>query len=66
MDVKKFRKEYKQVLENARYWERQRRREPRKYTKEYYYSQGAEWALHDMANILGIELLDENFNLIEE
>lgn len=64
--IKQFRKEYKFTLENAQYWDQQRREHPRKYTREYYYASGAEWALHDAANMLGIELYDENFKLIEE
>lgn len=63
--IKQFRKEYKEVLKNEQYWERQRREHPRKYIKEYYYASGAEWALHDMAQTLGIKLYDENFKLIE-
>lgn len=64
--IKKYRQEYKFVLNNERYWEKLRRKEPRKYTKEYYYASGAEWALHEMAQVLGIKLIDENFRLIEE
>ena len=64
--IKKFRQEYKFVLNNEHYWERLRREQPRKYTKEYYYASGAEWAYHDVAQMLGIELYDENFKLIEE
>ena len=64
--IKEFRKNYKQVLQNEQDWERQRREHPRKYIKDYYYASGAEWALHDMAQTLGIELCDENFKLIEE
>lgn len=64
--IKEFRKQYKQVLQNEQYWERQRREHPRKYAKEYYYGSGAEWAWHEIAQMLGIELYDENFKLIEE
>ena len=64
--IKLFREEYKKVLDNSKFWERNRRQNPRKFTKNYYYASGAEWALHDMAQILGIELYDGNFKLIEE
>lgn len=64
--AKTIRKNYKFVLEDSKYWETQRRKHPRRFTKEYYYASGAEWAWHDVANLLGIELYDENFNLIED
>ena len=64
--IKQFRKEYKFTLENVQFWERQRREHPRKYTREYYYATGAEWALYDAAHMLGIKLYDEHFKLIEE
>ena len=63
--INQFRKEYKYILKESQHWERQRRQQPRKFTKEYFYSSGAEWALHDIAQLLGIELYDENFKLIE-
>lgn len=64
--VKAYRKQYKFALDNMKYWASARKKAPRKYTKEYYYASGAEWALAEMAQALGIELLDENFKLIEE
>lgn len=38
----------------------------RKYRDEYYFNAGKEWAWNDVANMLGIELYDENLKLIEE
>ena len=64
--VKVYRKEYKRALDTMKYWENTRKKEPRKFTKEYYFASGAEWALAEMAQVLGIELLDENLKLIEE
>lgn len=64
--IKVYRKEYKRALDTMKHWANARKKEPRKYTKEYYYASGAEWALAEMAQALGIELLDENFRLIEE
>lgn len=64
--VKQFRKNYKFVLEEEKFWEQQRRKHPRRFAKEYYYASGAEWAWHDAAQLLGIELYDENFKLIGE
>ena len=64
--VKVYRKEYKRALDTVKYWKNARKKEPRKFTKEYYFASGAEWALAEMAQVLGIELLDENLKLIEE
>lgn len=64
--IKKVREAYKFALEESKYWGTQRRKHPRKFTKEYYFANGAEWAWHDVANMLGIELYDENLKLIEE
>ena len=33
---------------------------------EYYFNCGKEWAWHDIAIELGVELLDEDFKLIGE
>lgn len=64
--VKAYRKQYKFAVDTMKYWADARKKEPRKYTKEYYFASGAEWALAEMAQVLGIELLDENLKLIEE
>lgn len=64
--VKKIREAYKHALDASRYWHRQRQNKPRSFTKEVYFADGQEWAWHDIANMLGIELYDENLKLIEE
>lgn len=64
--VKKIREAYKHALDASRYWHRQRQYKPRGFTKEVYFADGQEWAWHDVANMLGIELYDENLKLIEE
>lgn len=38
----------------------------RKYREEYWFNCGKEWAWHDIAIELGVELLDEDFKLIGE
>lgn len=64
--IKKVREAYKHALDASRYWHRQRQHKPRGFTKEIYFADGQEWAWHDAANLLGIELYDENLKLIEE
>lgn len=38
----------------------------RKFRDEYYFNAGKEWAWHDIAIELGVELLNEDFELIGE
>lgn len=38
----------------------------RKYREEYWFNCGKEWAWHDIAIELGVELLNEDFELIGE
>ena len=64
--IKKVREAYKHALDASRYWHRQRQYRPRGFTKEVYFADGQEWAWHDVANLLGVELYDENLKLIEE
>lgn len=64
--IKAYRKQYKFAVDTMKYWANARKKEPRKYTKEYYFASGVEWALAEMAQVLGIELLDEDLKLIEE
>ena len=64
--VKKIREAYKHALEASRYWHKQRSRYPRRFTKEVFFADGQEWAWHDVANMLGVELYDEDLKLIEE
>ena len=64
--VKKIREAYKQALDASHYWHNQRNKYPRRFTKEVFFADGQEWAWHDVANMLGIELYDEDFKLIED
>lgn len=38
----------------------------RKYRDEYYFNSGKEFVLYELAQDLGVELYDENFELIGE
>lgn len=64
--TKKIREAYKHALDASHYWHNQRNKYPRRFTKEVYFADGQEWAWHDVANLLGIELYDEDLKLIED
>lgn len=38
----------------------------RKFRDEYYFNAGKEWVLNELAHELGVELYDEDFELIGE
>lgn len=38
----------------------------RKFRDEYYFNSGKEWVLNELAHELGVELYDEDFELIGE
>lgn len=38
----------------------------RKFRDEYYFNSGKEWALNELAHELGVELYNEDFELIGE
>ena len=38
----------------------------RKFRDEYYFNSGKEWVLNELAHELGVELLNEDFELIGE
>lgn len=38
----------------------------RKFRDEYYFNSGKEWVLYELAHTLGVELMDEDFELIGE
>jgi len=70
MNIKKLRKiirdEYKGIYNEARYWEKEYdKANRRKYQKDYYWASGREFLMAELADRLGVELFDENFNLIE-
>lgn len=63
---KLIRTEYKAIYEEARYWEKEyEKAKHKKYAKDYYWASGREFLMAELADKLGVELFDENFNLIE-
>lgn len=66
-NLKKFiRTEYKAIYDEARYWEKEyEKANHRKYQKDYYWASGREFLMAELAYKLGVELFDENFDLIE-
>ena len=64
--AKIIRKHYKAELEALQDTLNKQKGDKRKYRDEYYFNSGKEWAWHDIAIELGVELLDEDFKLIGE
>ena len=61
-----IRTEYKAIFNEARYWEKEyTKAKHKKYAKDYYWASGREFLMAELADKLGVELFDENFNLIE-
>lgn len=61
-----IRTEYKAIYDEARYWEKEyEKANHKKYQKDYYWASGREFLMAELADKLGVELFDENFNLIE-
>jgi hypothetical protein len=62
-----IRTEYKAIYNEARYWEKEyEKANHKKYQKDYYWASGREFLMAELADKLGVELFDENFDLIEE
>lgn len=64
--AKIIRKHYKAELEALQDTLNKQKGDKRKYKEEYYFNCGKEWAWHDIAIELGVELLNEDFKLIGE
>lgn len=63
---KLIRTEYKAILEEQKYWEKEYIKAKRKkFVKDYYWASGREFLMAELADKLGVELFDEDFNLIE-
>lgn len=66
-NIKKIiRTEYKALLEEQLHWEKEYEKAKRqRFAKDYYWASGRELLMAELADKLGVELFDENFNLIE-
>lgn len=65
--AKIIRKYHKETLENLKIWEEKYEQEKhRKYVKDYYWASSREWVLNELAHDLGVELYNEDFELIGE
>lgn len=63
--AKIIRKYHKEALENLKIWEKKYEQEKhRKYVKDYYWASSREWVLNELAQDLGVELYNEDFELI--
>lgn len=64
--AKIIRKHYKEEQEALREIIDKQKGDERKYRNEYYFNAGKEWAWNDIAHELGVELYNEDFELIGE
>lgn len=64
--AKIIRRAYKQEREALDDTIKKQKGDKRKYREEYWFNCGKEWAWHDIAIELGVELLNEDFELIGE
>ena len=64
--AKIIRREYKLAKEAVDFTQEKQKGDKRKHREEYWFNCGKEWAWHDIAIELGVELLNEDFELIEE
>lgn len=61
--IRKAYKAEKEALDNTI---KRQKGDKRKYRDEYYFNSGKEFVLYELAQDLGVELYDENFELIGE
>ena len=64
--AKIIRKHYKAELEALQDTIKKQEGDKRKYRDEYYFNSGKEWVLNELAHDLGVELYNEDFELIGE
>ena len=64
--AKIIRKHYKAELEALQDTIKKQEGDKRKYKDEYYFNSGKEWVLNELAHDLGVELYNEDFELIGE
>ena len=61
-----IRREYKLAKDAVDFTQEKQKGDKRKFRDEYYFNSGKEWAWHDVALSLGVELMNEDFELIGE
>lgn len=64
--AKIIRRHYKAELEALQDTLNKQKGDKRKYRDEYYFNSGKEWVLNELAHDLGVELYNEDFELIGE
>lgn len=64
--AKIIRKAYKQEREALDDTIKKQKGDKRKFRDEYYFNSGKEWVLNELAHELGVELYNEDFELIGE
>lgn len=64
--AKIIRRKYKAELEALNDTIKKQKGDKRKFRDEYYFNSGKEWAWHDVAMSLGVELMNEDFELVGE
>ena len=64
--AKIIRKHYKAELEALNDTIKKQKGDKRKFRDEYYFNAGKEWVLNELAYNLGVELYNEDFELIGE
>jgi len=64
--AKIIRRAYKQEREALDDTIKKQKGDKRKFRDEYYFNSGKEWALSELAYNLGVELINEDFELIGE
>lgn len=64
--AKIIRRKYKAELEALNDTIKKQKGDKRKFRDEYYFNSGKEFVLYELAQDLGVELYDEDFELIGE
>ena len=64
--AKIIRKAYKAEKEALDDTIKKQKGDKRKFRDEYYFNSGKEWVLNELAHTLGVELYNEDFELIGE
>lgn len=64
--AKIIRRAYKQEREALDDTIKKQKGDKRKFRDEYYFNAGKEWVLNELAHALGVELYNEDFELIGE
>lgn len=65
--AKIIRKYHSEALKDLKVWEEKyEQAKHRKYVKDYYWASSREWVLNELACELGVELFNEDFELIGE